>query len=164
MEILFPGKPRPKIIYGLKVGTDIGFLPTSPGKMAEFIVGVPFFRKYGVIFANKPSQAPEHFENEWYYQDPQGQVQGPFSSEDMRNWLDNNYFKPDLRVRQGNMDQTPFVPLIQLYPDLRQAFEGRPMYSAPQRQQVDPRQPSEVVHPETPTDAEFTWDHCALIG
>jgi hypothetical protein len=79
MEILFPGKPRPKLIYGLKVGTDIGFLPTSPGKTAEFILGIPFFRKYGVIFANKP---------------------------------------------------TP------------------------------------VVHPETtpPKDAEFTWDHCALIG
>ena len=41
-------------------------------------------------------QAPAHFENEWYYQDPQGRVQGPFSSEDMRDWFDNNYFKKNL--------------------------------------------------------------------
>ena len=85
--------------------------------------------------APQMSQVPPQYENEWYYQDPQGRVQGPFNSEDMRDWFDNGYFKPNLPVRQGPSDQFPFVPLARLYPDLRRAFEGRPMYPSRQGQQ-----------------------------
>ncbi len=37
-------------------------------------------------------------EKAWYYKDPQGRVQGPFSSIDMYNWNLVGYFSPSLQV------------------------------------------------------------------
>merc|ERR1711988_2051102 len=70
-------------------------------------------------------QQQQQHSNDWYYQDPQGRVQGPFNSDDMRDWYQNGYFKPNLPVRQGNNNR-PFVQLAVLYPDLRRAFQSRP--------------------------------------
>ncbi|ORZ40180.1 hypothetical protein BCR44DRAFT_1170189 [Catenaria anguillulae PL171] len=36
---------------------------------------------------------------EWYYRDPTGKVQGPFTSENMQEWLNGNYFELDLPVK-----------------------------------------------------------------
>ncbi|KAJ1962533.1 kinesin-like protein, partial [Dispira parvispora] len=45
----------------------------------------------------------------WYYRDPQGNVQGPFSPDDMQEWYTAGFFTPDLLVCREN-DPT-FEPL-----------------------------------------------------
>eukprot|EP00731_Ephydatia_muelleri_P015458 Em0008g1178a len=39
--------------------------------------------------------------SKWYYTDPQGEIQGPFATEDMKEWYDAGYFTMDLRVRRA---------------------------------------------------------------
>ena len=44
-----------------------------------------------------PQLPPPHKQgspDEWYYTDPSNALQGPFSSQDMREWLEAGYFKP----------------------------------------------------------------------
>ena len=52
----------------------------------------------------------------WTYLDPQGQVQGPFTSEEMLEWCNAGYFPHDLMV-QRNVDSkfTPLAELSKLY-------------------------------------------------
>lgn len=38
---------------------------------------------------------------EWYYKDPQGEVQGPFSIMEMSEWLNAGYFQVNLQVRRA---------------------------------------------------------------
>ena len=37
----------------------------------------------------------------WLYQDPQGDTQGPFSSADMKKWYQAGYFTMDLMVKRA---------------------------------------------------------------
>jgi len=57
----------------------------------------------------------------WFYADPQGNVQGPFGGEEMRQWLEAGYFKGDLPISQN--PEGPFVPLSSLFQDLTIAFK-----------------------------------------
>ena len=57
-----------------------------------------------------PPQAQPGFS--WSYLDPQGQVQGPFQSEEMFEWYSAGYFPPDLMLRRS-CDQR-FVSLTEL--------------------------------------------------
>ncbi|KAD7477902.1 hypothetical protein E3N88_01038 [Mikania micrantha] len=46
----------------------------------------------------------------WFYVDPQGQTQGPFSRTDLKRWSDAGYFSPDFKVwRDG---QTPDCAIL----------------------------------------------------
>lgn len=56
----------------------------------------------------------------WYYSDPQGNVQGPFRGDEMRQWLEAGYFKGDLPISQQTTGQ--FIPLASIFPDLSIAF------------------------------------------
>lgn len=56
----------------------------------------------------------------WFYADPQGNVQGPFGGEEMRQWLEAGYFKGDLPISQN--PEGSFRPLSSLFPDLTIAF------------------------------------------
>mmetsp|Transcript_9381 Transcript_9381/g.17885 ORF Transcript_9381/g.17885 Transcript_9381/m.17885 type:complete len:1095 (+) Transcript_9381:153-3437(+) len=56
----------------------------------------------------------------WFYSDPQGNIQGPFRSEEMRQWLMAGYFKGDLPVCQD--PNGPFLALSSVFPDLNNAF------------------------------------------
>ena len=56
----------------------------------------------------------------WYYSDPQGNIQGPFRGEEMRQWLEAGYFKSDLPISQQQTGH--FHPLSALFPDLSEAF------------------------------------------
>ncbi len=56
----------------------------------------------------------------WYYADPQGNIQGPFGGDEMRQWLDGGYFKEDLPISQNS--QGPFRALSLYFPDWRFAF------------------------------------------
>ncbi|XP_043245024.1 GRB10-interacting GYF protein 2-like isoform X2 [Amphibalanus amphitrite] len=39
--------------------------------------------------------------DQWFYTDPQGQVQGSFTSAEMLEWYQSGYFRPNLLVRRG---------------------------------------------------------------
>lgn len=56
----------------------------------------------------------------WYYADPQRNIQGPFSGEEMRQWLEAGYFKGDLPISQNQ--NGPFKTLSSLFPDITTAF------------------------------------------
>ena len=56
----------------------------------------------------------------WFYSDPQGNIQGPFRSEEMRQWLVAGYFKGDLPVCQD--PNGPFLALSSVFLDLNNAF------------------------------------------
>jgi len=57
----------------------------------------------------------------WYYADPQGNVQGPFKGNEMRQWLEAGYFKGDLPISQNQ--NGGFRKLSSLFPDLSVAFK-----------------------------------------
>ena len=48
---------------------------------------------------------------QWVYKDPEGQYQGPFSSEQMHAWCKDGYFPPNLPIKC--MEDTVFIPLFQ---------------------------------------------------
>lgn len=60
-------------------------------------------------FVSLPSNSRAS-EKTWYYRDPQGLVQGPFSSVEMFNWNAAGYFPVDLLVASAN--KTSFRPLV----------------------------------------------------
>ena len=45
----------------------------------------------------------------WLYKDPQGEIQGPFSSNDMKKWYEAGYFTMDLMMRRAC--DVVFLPL-----------------------------------------------------
>ncbi len=49
----------------------------------------------------QPTAIPSQQPVPWYYQDTQGQIQGPFSGQAMKSWLAAGYFAMDLPVRHG---------------------------------------------------------------
>ena len=61
------------------------------------------------VVPSPPQAQPGH---SWSYLDPQGQVQGPFQSEEMLEWYSAGYFLPDLMLRRS-CDQR-FVSLTEL--------------------------------------------------
>ena len=61
------------------------------------------------VVPSPPQSQPGH---SWSYLDPQGQVQGPFQSEEMFEWYSAGYFPPDLMLRRS-CDQR-FVSLTEL--------------------------------------------------
>ncbi|XP_076950866.1 uncharacterized protein At5g08430-like [Bidens hawaiensis] len=44
-------------------------------------------------------------EDIWFYRDPQGEIQGPFSRTSLKGWSDDGYFGPDFKVWKDG--QTP---------------------------------------------------------
>jgi hypothetical protein len=57
----------------------------------------------------------------WFYADPQGNIQGPFSWDEMRQWLEAGYFKGDLPISQSRAG--PFLPLNLYFTDAKKAFQ-----------------------------------------
>lgn len=48
----------------------------------------------------------------WFYRDPSGQVQGPFTAQEMQDWYKAGFFIPTLMLRRD--DETHFEPLMVL--------------------------------------------------
>ncbi|KAJ1923317.1 kinesin-like protein [Tieghemiomyces parasiticus] len=65
---------------------------------------------------------------QWYYRDPQGAIQGPFSADDMQEWYAAGFFTPDLLVRRDA--ESNFEPLGLLISRLRD--EETPFLTASQ--------------------------------
>jgi len=63
-------------------------------------------------------------EKVWWYKDPKGNVQGPFSSNDMRKWYNGNFFTSALPIRFRADGK--FLPLGECYPDSSVAFTVQP--------------------------------------
>ena len=57
-------------------------------------------------------QKKQKQETVWYYLDPQGNKQGPFSNSDMLDWFNAGYFPTELMLRRS-IDQR-FVQLIEM--------------------------------------------------
>jgi hypothetical protein len=58
----------------------------------------------------------------WFYVDPQGIGQGPFDDLQMRQWFENGFFTPDLKMKRGVT--SAFLPLGQIFPNLdHEAFQ-----------------------------------------
>ncbi|KAK1268915.1 Zinc finger CCCH domain-containing protein 19 [Acorus gramineus] len=75
----------------------------------------------------------------YYYRDPHGKVQGPFSGSDLTGWLEAGYFGIDLQVRLASAPpDTPFLQLGDVMPHLRMKARPPPGFSGPnQNEAVD---------------------------
>jgi len=60
----------------------------------------------------------------WVYKDPLGNVQGPFSNEEMNGWYTDGYFNDSLMIKRQN--DPKFIPLGQL----SQQYGGRSPFRA----------------------------------
>ena len=62
-------------------------------------------------------QIPPVQQIQWYYKDPMGKGQGPFSSSDMFGWYKAGYFPGDLMVRRAGIDRqfTTLNEMTKLY-------------------------------------------------
>lgn len=99
----------------------------------------------------------------WSYRDPQGVVQGPFATKEMREWYEAGYFQPGLPVRgvssryvvlrcrvcfgmfkcllwQVRLENGAFIPLSTMFPDPRVAFTFIPDVSLPTAAPAPPSQ------------------------
>ena len=75
----------------------------------------------------------------WYYRDPQGTVQGPFTTKEMSDWFDAGYFQSNLPIR---CETGPFTPLSTMFPNHDTAFTFIPELAlpAPAAPQPSPQQ------------------------
>ncbi|XP_077224090.1 protein ESSENTIAL FOR POTEXVIRUS ACCUMULATION 1-like isoform X2 [Tasmannia lanceolata] len=88
-----------------------------------------------------PQLSPE--ELSFYYKDPQGAIQGPFSGGDLIGWFEAGYFGIDLQVRlAGASGDTPFSLLGDVMPHLRMKSRPPPGFGAPKQSDIveDPRE------------------------
>lgn len=69
----------------------------------------------------------------WFYSDPQGNIQGPFRGDEMRQWLEAGYFKGDLPISQ--QAGGPFIALSSIFQDLHVAFKVQNMDNSAQEAQ-----------------------------
>ncbi len=67
---------------------------------------------------------PPQTEPEWFYTDPQQQVQGPFSQENMKLWHEAGYFSKDLPIKLKQW--SGFHAFYLVFPDLSRAFTSVP--------------------------------------
>ncbi|XP_050360390.1 GIGYF family protein Gyf [Nymphalis io] len=93
---------------------------------------------YGNIMQNSTAQGTPNAQNladQWYYEDPEKIIQGPFSSKDMYNWYRAGFFSPSLMVRRayephmrplGSYGPVPFAQMDVLSPFPMSGFESRP--------------------------------------
>ncbi|KAJ1658871.1 kinesin-like protein [Dispira simplex] len=74
----------------------------------------------------------------WYYRDPQGNVQGPFSPDDMQEWYTAGFFTPDLLVcRENDPTFEPLGTVIRRLCDEETPFStGSLNYSSPTQEAV----------------------------
>lgn len=63
-------------------------------------------------------------EKKWWYKDPKGNVQGPFTTSQMKMWHEAGYFTPNLPLKFG--DASHFVPLRSLFPTTGVPFRTLP--------------------------------------
>ncbi|CAB3259051.1 unnamed protein product [Arctia plantaginis] len=72
-------------------------------------------------FGNSMYSNNQNLAEQWYYEDPERNIQGPFSSKDMYNWYRAGFFSPSLMVRRACETMMrplgsygPVVPFVQM--------------------------------------------------
>lgn len=78
----------------------------------------------------------------WFYADPQGNIQGPFGGDEMRQWLEAGYFKGDLPISQSRGG--PFRALTSYFPDANNAFHPTKPYAGRDSSNVETKVREEV--------------------
>ncbi|XP_068653770.1 protein ESSENTIAL FOR POTEXVIRUS ACCUMULATION 1-like isoform X2 [Aristolochia californica] len=79
-----------------------------------------------------PQPSPEDLS--YYYKDPQGEIQGPFSGSDLIGWFEAGYFGIDLQVRVVTASaDTPFSLLGDVMPHLRMKARPPPGFGGPKQ-------------------------------
>lgn len=101
---------------------EVNHAATEPQKFMDFNGGAAIDRMKEVadlvanlIMEDEPKDvkvAPAPALIDWFYLDPQGDTQGPFSAQDMSEWYKAGYFQESLMVRRS-IDGA-FMPLGQL--------------------------------------------------
>lgn len=83
----------------------------------------------------QPYASPEDLQ--LYYKDPQGQIQGPFSGNDLIAWFEAGYFGIGLQVRLVNAPpDAPFSLLGDVMPHLRMKSRSPPGFGAAKQTDV----------------------------
>ncbi|KAL5490822.1 hypothetical protein EMCRGX_G016009 [Ephydatia muelleri] len=84
---------------------DSVFLASGSGEEEDPMVAVHLEKAAEALLSTEEEEAspsPDLADfSKWYYTDPQGEIQGPFATEDMKEWYDAGYFTMDLRVRRA---------------------------------------------------------------
>lgn len=93
--------------------------------MSQFSSSNPFSNQRLMNFLGSPG------ESSWYYKDPNGFVQGPFSQIQMAQWFEHGYFADDLEIAFGK--NSMFLPLHEYkHMHLKQSGLSPPQYYPPQ--------------------------------
>jgi hypothetical protein len=58
---------------------------------------------------------PTH--TQWFYQDPQNNIQGPFSTQEMLIWFHSGFFNDDLKIKRNNDNWTTIARLKTILAD-----------------------------------------------
>ncbi|KAK8843328.1 hypothetical protein IAR55_006983 [Kwoniella newhampshirensis] len=94
---------------------------------------------------NASNAALEEKENlgavEWFYRDPNGQEQGPFTGTQMHDWYSHSYFTDDLPLRRAQ--ETTFQPLAELKTATGNAVQ--PFLSPVRPRQLPPNLPIPIA-------------------
>jgi hypothetical protein len=93
--IATPAVSSAPVLGGL-FGPSLSLDASSPwGSGLPGLVGLPL----GPPQAPPAPVGPTLSTAQWFYRDPQGLTQGPFSTKEMRDWFEAGYFQPALPVR-----------------------------------------------------------------
>ncbi|CAG8532133.1 18892_t:CDS:2 [Acaulospora morrowiae] len=108
-------------------------------------------------------------EQKWLYRDPSGNIQGPFSSQEMNDWYKNGFFALSLLVKR--VEDTTFEPLgvlIRKTGDDERPFSAPLMGSRPSLTISMPNNSSRIVNdpfprtwatPTSPSTAQLFLEH-----
>ena len=104
----------------------------------------------------------------WFYRDPQGEVQGPFGSQEMLEWFNAGYFTRDLFVRRSCDDRfsqlgsllkewnrNPFTPGSEPPPLRQHDPQGKSLHPQQQPQQHVIPQAIPGLHSSSPTPSDL---------
>lgn len=87
--------------------------PTHPGMVgpstSDGVRGCLYDRPPMQLSNNQLHQNFKPFVDGWLYEDPMGNIQGPFISKDMLDWHQAGFFKPDIMIR--NLNESNMRPL-----------------------------------------------------
>ncbi|KAG9440962.1 hypothetical protein H6P81_021127 [Aristolochia fimbriata] len=86
------------------------------------------------MLGRRGSSQPSPEDLSYYYKDPQGEIQGPFSGSDLIGWFEAGYFGIDLLVCVATASSdTPFSLLGDVMPHLRLKARPPPGFGAPKQ-------------------------------
>ncbi|CAK1554756.1 unnamed protein product [Leptosia nina] len=105
----------------------------------------PQQQPFGSVFRGVPPTQPApnrtSLADLWYYEDPEKQIQGPFTSKEMWSWYKAGFFRPSLMVRRACETMMnslasygPIVPFVQLDVFRLSNYENRPQPEAASHQ------------------------------